>query len=247
MCGAKARDSAGVRGPHLHPAPLLLPTVAEDELRSDRPLWLSETTTRPREPDELHGDGAGGAVATRTREPMDVNPAMATATSQVLLNVLREDEGTEAEEAASSAGSDNHHRPVNSRTCLRLPFLEESPFLLCLLQPCLVQIHFRLLVLRLLLKLEVVDQVGAETTTMPETVSADAQSLDATTLSDESTVDRGAGAVPAQAGGMAEVNGRAKAAGKVAPVANSHIGSSSSDSSRGETVEFWSEWFSARE
>ena len=60
-------------------------------------------------------------------------------------------------------------------------------------------------------------------------------------------MDRGAGAVPVQVGGMAEVNGRAKAAGKVAPVANSSIGSESSDSSRGETVEFWSEWFSARE
>jgi hypothetical protein len=46
---------------------------------------------------------------------------------------------------------------------------------------------------------------------------------------------------------MAEVNGRAKAAGKVAPVANSSIASESSDNSRGETVEFWRERFSAQE
>ena len=247
MCVAKARDSAGVRAPHLHPAPLLLPTVAEDKLRSDRPLWPSETTSRPKESDELHDDDAGGAVAVRTRVPTSVSPAMATATRQVLLSVLREDEETEAKAAASSGGSDNHHRQVSSRTCLRLPVLEESPFLLCLLHPCPVQIRLQRLVRRFLLQLEVVEEVEAETTTKPETVSAGVRSLDATTLSDEITAGRGEGAVPAPAGGMAEVNGRAKAAGKVAPVANSSIGSESSDNSRGETVEFWRERFSAQE
>ena len=100
-----------------------------------------------------------------------------------------------------------------------------------------MQIRLRRLVRRLHLQLGVLELAGAETTTMPETGSADAQSLAATTLSDEITEDKDAAEVRVQVGGMAEVNGMAKAAGKVAPVANSSIVSESSDSSRGETVE----------
>ena len=173
----------------------------------------------------------------RTRVPRDDNLAEAMATSQVLLSVAQAAEETEAEAAASSAGRGNRHREVNYRTCLRPLFLEGSPCLHCLLHQCLVQIRLRRLVRRLHLQLGVLELAGAETTTMPETGSADAQSLAATTLSDEITEDKDAAEVRVQVGGMAEVNGMAKAAGKVAPVANSSIVSESSDSSRGETVE----------